>query len=171
MSGSERATLLMPSILDRLRQEPRSVTSPRRELVPRFEQERAMEQYRAQVIRDVAWLLNTRRVHDLDPLAYPEVHASAFCFGLHDFTALPADGIDTPATLARWIERALVLFEPRLSQVRVRPVARDGTVPRRFRFVVLALLRVPGGTIPVAFDTALAPGHEQWTVTEVAAHA
>ncbi|MCU0647579.1 MAG: type VI secretion system baseplate subunit TssE [Gemmatimonadaceae bacterium] len=170
MSEPARA-LPLPSVFDRLRQEARSVTTPRRELVPRFEQARAMEQYRAQVVRDVQWLLNTRRVHALDAVAYPEVHASAFCFGLPDFTALPADGIDTPMQLARWIEKALTLFEPRLSQVRVRPIAREETIPRRFRFGVSAMLRVEDWTVPVAFDTSLVPGDQQWQVTEVAAHA
>jgi type VI secretion system protein ImpF len=159
-------TAPLSSLLDRLRDEPRSVTAPVRELVSRFERDRALAAYREQVVRDLTWLLNTRRVHDLDAATYPELHASAWCFGLPDFTGLPADAIDTPTQLSRWIERAIRLFEPRLSQVRVRAVARDGVVPRRFRFSISALLHVDEAVIPVALDTALAPGDVQWHVSE-----
>jgi type VI secretion system protein ImpF len=160
-------TAPLTSLLDRLRSEPRSVTTPRRELIPRLEQERAATAYRAQVVRDLAWLLNTRRVHDLDPTHFPELHASSFCFGLPDITGLAADAHDTPTQLSRWIEQTIRLFEPRLSQVRVRAVARDGLVPRRFRFTIHALLRVETAAVPVAFDTALAPGEVQWSVESI----
>jgi type VI secretion system protein ImpF len=108
---------------------------------------------KASLCRDLAAILNTRRAEDeIDP-KYKEVNDSLLTFGVTDFTSCNLlNGIEQQR-VRRSIERAIRLFEPRLTHVAVTLEPLDPLRPL-LRFQITALLRMrPGETI--AFDATL----------------
>jgi type VI secretion system protein ImpF len=108
------------------------------------------------VLRDLAWLLNTRQTPECAPAqAYPELHASLYHYGLPDTTSLSADADESRKMLVERIEQCIRLFEPRLANVRV--VLREDVEGGRHRipFVIEALLRMEPNPERVEFDTVL----------------
>jgi|SRR5580658_3118486 type VI secretion system protein ImpF len=109
--------------------------------------------WKASLCRDLAAILNSRRATDeIDP-KYEEVNNSLVAFGVTDFTSCDLlNGIEQER-VRRSIERAIRLFEPRLTRVAVTMDPLDPLRPL-LRFQINALLRVqPGETI--AFDATL----------------
>lgn len=105
--------------------------------------------------RDLEWLLNTRRTAIAVPEACEELRESLFNFGLPDITEMSRDASDTRARLAREVEEAVRIFEPRLGSVRV-VFADDGDgSSMRFHYVVEAMLRLDPTPERVVFDTVL----------------
>lgn len=142
MKSAER--VVRRSVLDRLCQgepEPRTEADSVRAL-------------KAAVLRDVEWLLNTRRIIAPAPPHLTELQHSVYHYGLPDISSLrsdsPADRRDLVRAVAECIER----FEPRLAAVRVTEVA--GESARQLRFQVHATLRLPTPE-PIYFDTVLDP--------------
>jgi type VI secretion system protein ImpF len=81
----------------------------------------SMRRLRECVLRDLGWLfnsLNMESTQDLDSL--PQVASSVLNFGLPSFAGRMASSID-PMESAERLRRAVELFEPRLSSVRVKP--------------------------------------------------
>jgi type VI secretion system protein ImpF len=81
----------------------------------------SMRKLRECVLRDLGWLFNSlslESAQDLD--AVPEVASSVLNYGLPSFAGRMASSID-PMESAERLRRAVELFEPRLSSVRVRP--------------------------------------------------
>jgi type VI secretion system protein ImpF len=81
----------------------------------------SMRKLRECVLRDLGWLfnsLNLESAQDLD--AVPQVASSVLNFGLPSFAGRMASSID-PIESAERLRRAVELFEPRLSSVRVKP--------------------------------------------------
>ncbi len=112
---------------------------------------------RAAVMRDLEWLLNTRRLVDAGE-GRPELQRSVFRYGLADINSRPSGSALTASDLARDLQESIRLFEPRLSQVRVSlgDLGDEGT--RVLHFVVEAMLDVDPEAIPIAFDTRLEVG-------------
>jgi type VI secretion system protein ImpF len=90
------------------------------------------------VHRDLGWLFNSMSLdaeQDLTP--YPEVERSVVNYGMPSFAGRAASSLD-PMQAAERLRRAVEAFEPRLRDVRVRPLqaaggeaqepARDGTL-------------------------------------------
>ncbi len=80
-----------------------------------------MRRLRECVLRDLGWLfnsLNLQSTQDLQPV--PQVASSVLNFGLPSFAGRMASSID-PLESAEQLRRAVELFEPRLSAVRVKP--------------------------------------------------
>jgi len=109
------------------------------------------------VLRDLDWLLNTRRNPEPVPDAYPEAQRSAYLYGLPDTTSLSADDPETRRALQQRIEECIRLFEPRLASVEVTLVAAPDNNKRMIRFVVEAILRMDPDPVRVVFDTMLDP--------------
>ncbi len=107
------------------------------------------------VRRDLEWLLNTRRTPQAPPEACEEVQRSLYQFGLPDFTALSRNAPETGLYLAREVERAIELFEPRLEGARVSLAESDEHGDRRLHFVIEAMLRLDPTPERVVFDTVL----------------
>lgn len=105
--------------------------------------------------RDLEWLLNTRRTPQPPPEACEEVGRSLYQYGLPDFTALSRDDPETPRLLAREVERAIALFEPRLEGARVVLGESDRDGARRLHFVIEAMLKLDPTPERVVFDTVL----------------
>jgi len=99
---------LQPSLLDRLTDKDPSTqreSKDRRVL--------STQQLRDAVLRDLAWLLNTDNLHDLDLEAHPLVASSVLNFGMRDLTGATASSLDGKQLRARLIQ-AIKDFEPRI---------------------------------------------------------
>jgi type VI secretion system protein ImpF len=105
--------------------------------------------------RDLEWLLNTRRTIQAPPEACVELQRSLYQYGLPDFTSRPHDNGETAQRLAREVEQAITLFEPRLANVRVSLAEVEDKGERRLHFVIEALLRLDPTPERVVFDTVL----------------
>lgn len=104
--------------------------------------------------RDLEWLLNSRRRIGEPPEGAREVPASLYLFGLPDMSGRQVGIHRQQDELAREIEKAIAIFEPRLKNVSVR--AFDATsVSRTLRFQIDGLLKIEPGNERISFDTTL----------------
>lgn len=116
---------------------------------------RSVARYRASVLRDLEWLLNTRQSADPAPPSHPGVQASVHQFGLPDLSSMAAGSHEVRRQLQRQVEEAIQRFEPRLSRVRVVSAEDASGGGRELRFVVEGLLQMEPEPERVAFDTVL----------------
>jgi type VI secretion system protein ImpF len=119
---------------------------------------------RLSLLRDLDWLLNTRRIAEPAPADLSELRASVYHFGLADVTSLSGDSAETPELLRRRIEECLRLFEPRLTAIQVTPVTAGVDPHHRIRFSIEALLRMEPNPERVTFDTVLEVGSGEFSV-------
>ncbi len=155
--GNNYAGGFTPSILDRL-------TAPAwkgeaGELRP--ESREALE---AAIQRDLSALLNSRREQNPLPAEYRECATSLLAFGLPDITMTNLRLASEQNRLRRAIETAIQLFEPRLTDVRVRVEHWDEAKPL-LRFQIEAYL----SNEPVTFDTLLRSESGEFLVRRQAA--
>lgn len=116
---------------------------------------RSVARLKASLLRDLEWLLNTRRTIEPAPASHPETQRSVHHFGLPDLTSMAAGSEDVRRRLLRQVEEAIELFEPRLARVRVL-VAEDAPGGgREVRFVVEGLLQMDPEPERVSFETVL----------------
>jgi type VI secretion system protein ImpF len=120
---------------------------------------------KAAVLRDIDWLLNTRRVIYPAGDELPELQQSVFNFGLPDITSLTTDSTQARRQLLRQVEACIEQFEPRLTNVRVNDVVTEGESGRRVRFVVEGLLRLHPDPEPISFDTVMEAGTGRFSVS------
>lgn len=144
MKETER--VLRRPILDRLLQtgepEPRTWSESVRAL-------------KTSIMRDIDWLLNTRRIAEPAPPALVELNQSVYHYGLPDVTSLSADSMETRRLLMRQVEECLRQFEPRLTSVRVSEAESKNELSRQLRFVVEGMLQLDPIPEPIVFDTVL----------------
>lgn len=107
------------------------------------------------LLRDLEWLLNTRRVSDSAGARHELLGRSVYNFGLRDISTFSADSSETPAKLREEIERTIETFEPRLVDVRVRLVDDGDATDRKVKFLVDGTLRTEPDPQRVEFDTVL----------------
>lgn len=110
-------------------------------------------EFRAAILRDLEWLLNTRRIAEPAGDEYAEVQRSVYHYGIPDISSLSGDSIAVRRRLMRQIEECIQIFEPRLGGARVTP-AETGE-GRHIRFVIEGTLRMDAGTERIVFDTVL----------------
>jgi len=161
MARNERgAHDIKPSLLDRLIDDNSDLA-----LEPPAHRFQDISEFRATVARDLESLLNTRRelLYDLGA-EFGEVNRSLLVYGLPDFTAFNLLDVADLARLRRAIETAIANFEPRLKRVRVamEPPKQN---ERAVHFRIEALLRVEPAPEPVAFDTILQLGTQEYVVS------
>jgi type VI secretion system protein ImpF len=145
--GLERTA--KPSIIDRLID-----LAPAEAADRPMTRDESVRAYRSSILRDLEWLLNTRRTVVPVPESLTNVRASTFNYGLPDVSSLSADSMETRADLVRQIERTIRDFEPRLLDVRVT-MSDDDRVDRQIRFVIEGLLDMEPNPERVVFDTVL----------------
>src|SRR5829696_8276122 len=97
---------------------------------------------KAALARDLEWLLNTRSIAESAPDTLTELRDSVYHYGLRDLTSVSADSTAARRELLRTIADTIERFEPRLSDVHVREVAKLGEGKREIHFVVEGLLRL-----------------------------
>lgn len=137
----------MKSLLDRLID-----LDPAHPREPVQSRQLSYSQAREAVGRDLENLLNTKCFAGDIPAACRELGKSVYAYGLSDFTSRNPGSPSVQNDLRREIERAIQLFEPRLSKFSVQSEESDGR-ERRLRFRITALLVMDQGAEPVSFDT------------------
>jgi len=110
---------------------------------------------KASLMRDIDWLLNTRRIAEPAPQALVELNQSVYHYGLPDVTSLSADSMETRRLLLRQVEDCLRQFEPRLASVRVSEAEAKNESARQLRFIVEGILQLDPVPEPIVFDTVL----------------
>lgn len=138
------------SVLDRLLDD--DFQNSRDPLITRAQALRKLE---ASVARDLEALLNTKQetLEEL-PVELPEVSRSLIAYGLPDFTSLSLLNTNHRALILGAVERAIVIYEPRLQRVKVT-MDTSGGREGGLRFRIDALLRVDPAPEPVTFDAEL----------------
>ena len=143
MATRAASRILIPSLFDRLTDyEPKN---SREVPPPQWEQ---FQNYKDSVARDLTNLLNIRRSEEDIPEEFENVRESLVAYGVQDFTMAPMDREE----IRRAIERAIRIFEPRLSRVQVE-LAPAGDFKLAFR--ISGMLRVDVGLEPVIYDAEL----------------
>ncbi len=145
--ATERTVRL--SVLDRLIDE-----APRQAGDAPGSWESSLSELRARLVRDVEWILNTRRIPQPVPDSCGELKRSVFTYGLPDISSMAATE-ETRGELARTVAECIQLFEPRLMSVRV--VQKDAALlgGRGIQFTIEALLRLDPSPERVVFDTVV----------------
>jgi len=104
--------------------------------------------------QDLAALLNTRRAENDFDSSYEQATNSVLTFGVADFTSFNLTNALEQERVRHSIERAIRLFEPRLSRVNVALEEPDALKPV-LRFQISALLRTEAPGQAVLFDVTL----------------
>jgi type VI secretion system protein ImpF len=134
------------SILDRLLDhDPKAASEPVRDRL-------SVRQIKDAVVRDLEYLLNTRRQILVPSPEYHEVHSSLYMYGLQDFTLKNPASPMIKQQLRQVIERTISRFEPRLKNVTVQIEAPSQNA-RDLRFRITAMLVIEPISEPVIFDT------------------
>lgn len=150
------------SVLDRLIDE-----APRATVDETGSWEASLPEVRHLLLRDLEWILNTRRLVEPVPDAYDELRHSVYNYGLPDLTSMP-DTDESRERLARSVEECLELFEPRLMAVRVTPSeVRDGA-GRSLRLTIEGMLRVDPSPERIVFDTVVETASGKVVITGAA---
>jgi type VI secretion system protein ImpF len=109
--------------------------------------------FKAALRRDLEWLLNTRRVITPVPDECEELARSVFTYGLPDITSMSKDSRESFERLARLIQSAIEMFEPRLTDVTVRLTDGDSKLLRDAHFVIDGIMKLDPMPERVTFDT------------------
>jgi type VI secretion system protein ImpF len=146
---------LTPSLLDRLTDaEPATGSSGSH----RFQ---VLSELRQSVRRDLENLLNSRWRCTSQEAVATGLQDSLVNYGLPDFSGGSSEAAQDHDIVYRAIADAIARFEPRLTNVQVRPARGEQTNDRTLRFHIEAVLRVEPWQEAVRFNTMLEPttGH------------
>jgi type VI secretion system protein ImpF len=113
-----------------------------------------MREIKRSLCEDLAALLNTRRAEEDFDSQYEQTANSVLTYGVTDFTSYNLTNTIEQERLRRSIERAIRLFEPRLTRVTVILEQPDPLRPV-LRFQIDAVLRTETPGEPVLFDATL----------------
>jgi type VI secretion system protein ImpF len=115
--------------------------------------------------RDLEWLLNTRAFPEEIEEELEHTNASVFTYGVPDFSACSATAAQTRVRLELALQRALELFEPRLSGVTVEAAPPDKGDRGILRFVISGWFHLPPVPLQVSFETRLELTRGQYRVS------
>ncbi len=116
----------------------------------------AVRRMRAAVRRDIEWLLNSRRIADPPEESLAEVNESVYVYGIPDLSTVSLASPGDQHLLLASIERAIRIFEPRLTNVRVvRVDDLEGKFIQRLDFRIEGLLLMDPSPEHISFDTTL----------------
>jgi type VI secretion system protein ImpF len=124
----------------------------------------SVRQLKASLRRDLEWLLNTRRTPEPAGSEYEFLEKSLFNYGLPDTTALSWDISRDRARLTRMLEQTLVVFEPRISRIKVIPLESAGGSQHVLRFQIEGMLDMDPAPELISFDTVLQLSSGQYQV-------
>jgi len=145
---SEIERPVRPSVLDRLIDD-----DPKSNVEPAMTRSQSVRAFKASLRRDLEWLLNARRVITELPDECVELARSVYTFGLPDITSMSKDSRESFERLARLIQAAIDVFEPRLGDVAVELREGDSKVLRDVHFVIDGILKLDPMPERVMFDT------------------
>jgi len=109
-------------------------------------------QIRASVIRDLEFLLNTKRQILTVPTAMGELNNSLFVYGIGDFTSQNPRSTSVRNELRKELALTIARFEPRLKNVTVDVVTPSQT-ERNLKLRIKGTLIIDPIAEPVEFDT------------------
>ncbi|PVZ67805.1 type VI secretion system baseplate subunit TssE [Pelagibaculum spongiae] len=122
MTEFNQSEHLQPSLLDRL-----TDSEPNKQVESLSSRSLGMDQLRACVQRDLAWLLNSTSISPLvDFSEFDELPSSVVNFGVPEFSGVSASSLDIK-DIEKGIKQSILNFEPRLMKgsVKVSSVSRD----------------------------------------------
>lgn len=125
----------------------------------------SLQEMKIAVRRDLEWLLNSRTFLDAEELGLEEAKKSVAVYGLPDITGMGAENPDEQRRLARSLEHAIRIFEPRFLNPRIS-LEPPTEVDRSIRFRIEAQLDVDPAPEPVVFDTVLQMGSGDFAVSQ-----
>lgn len=186
MASADPNLTVVPSLLDRL-DDREAADSSRPPDLTRID----VRQIKQSVLRDLEFLLNTRntfldtgsdvpdpRARSLGP-EFGEVRTSVLTYGLPDFTGYNTANSSHRVGLSDAIAAAIQHFEPRLTDVKIRPAnvpnpgaestAKHQKAPVRDRVVRLrveASVRLGATVEPIAIDITMPMSTHQYEVKE-----
>ena len=155
--ANKAAGIITLPLLDRLTDE-----DPKRpEEVP-LSRSKSLAALKVAVRRDLEWLLNTRRAdRDLPP----HVASSVFTYGLAEPSSMSEDRSRLFEELARRMQDAIAIFEPRLVGAKVTLSPYQDRTTRRIDLIIEGLLRIDPSPEHVSFDTSLELTNGEYHVT------
>lgn len=148
MANSEIERPVRPSVLDRLIDD-----DPRSNVEPALTRSQSVRQFKTALRRDLEWLLNARRTITPVPEDSDQLARSVFTFGLPDITSMSKDSRESFEKLARMIQSAIDVFEPRLTDVTVQLREGNSKLLRDVHFVIDGILKLDPMPERVMFDT------------------
>jgi type VI secretion system protein ImpF len=148
MANSEIERPVRPSVLDRLIDD-----DPRSNVEPALTRSQSVRQFKTALRRDLEWLLNARRTITPVPEDCDQLPRSVFTFGLPDITSMSKDSRESFEKLARMIQSAIDVFEPRLTDVTVELREGNSKLLRDVHFVIDGILKLDPMPERVMFDT------------------
>jgi type VI secretion system protein ImpF len=113
---------LQPSLLDRLTDD-----EPKKQQESRDKRVLSPRKLRECVKRDLAWLLNTGNLEEVEDLSeYPLVAQSVLNYGLPELTGITLSSVDAGA-IERSLRQAILDYEPRIlrKSLQVRVIASE----------------------------------------------
>lgn len=125
----------------------------------------SVSEVEASVIQHLVALLNVRRCDHAQDSDFPETASSVAAYGILDFSSLSLMSPSDREKLRRSIDRAIRLFEPRLTRVQVVLEEWKSTDPG-LRFRIEATLRTESVVEPVVFSAMLAKDSGRFDVAE-----
>ncbi len=147
----ETEKLVSLPLLDRLTDHEKSLASD-----PPVTRAQSVRLLKAALRRDLEWLFNTRSNEEL-PQNMKELQASVLNYGMPDYTHMSMGNHGDRFRVQRQMERAIALFEPRLSGVTVRLSGAEGGYEpgRAVRFQIDGMLNMDPAPEHISFDTVL----------------
>jgi type VI secretion system protein ImpF len=110
---------------------------------------------KAAVLRDLEWLLNTRRIVDVPDESFKEVNKSTYVYGLPDVSMYTMETVADRNRLVRQMMTAINTFEPRLTNVRLSFANKADAAKQDVRIRIEAMLRMDPAPEPISFDTLI----------------
>lgn len=160
MPSSYEPTAVILSIFERLTDERPAV---RRESA--YERLAGIAELTSSILTNLEALLNTRRSDEDFHPDFPEANDSVISFGVADFTSMSSADPSEREKMRRSIERAIRLFEPRLSDVDISLSEWDSGVTA-MRLRIEALLRIGPDPEPILLEAIMAKDSRHFHVIE-----
>ncbi|WP_117190281.1 type VI secretion system baseplate subunit TssE [Rhizobium terrae] len=154
-----RDRVLARSILDRLIDE-----APDRTFDPPTSLVDQVREVRESIRRDLEALLNTRRCPTAPPAVLAELKDALVSYGVDGIVSANLVTDEAKLRLAQAIERRIVLFETRLSDVRVTILKSRTMTERALRMRIQATFRLHEGMPPISFESTIDPSTQRFLV-------
>jgi type VI secretion system protein ImpF len=137
------------SILDRLLDD-----EPKSKVEGALTHSKSLAQLKVAIRRDLENLLNTRCTPEPLPESSVETRRSMYNYGVPDITEIGQNFLYEKDRLLSEVEKAVRLFEPRLSGAKVAILPAVG-VSRVVRFIIEGMLLIDPAPEHIVFDAAL----------------
>ncbi len=158
-SGSGERSAIRLSVLDRLLDD-----DPGTSLEVPLDEGQKLRMIQQFVRRDIQDLLNTRYRCVAWPPELDELSDSLINYGIPDFTAASLNASQDVDILIQAIRRAIALFEPRLTELKIVQIDNQYYVDRTFRFRIEAMLMIEEKKHRVQFDSSMESATGQFDV-------